>query len=197
VSITAGRIAVIGIGVSLILGLPQTGAAQSPRHRLLVVFQNTARLPTSQVYRSQTEVSRLFQDIDIDIVWAAAAPATEPAALVLSVVKMEPSDHAVPPRVLGFTQSVAGARGARAYVFYRRVLRACQKFNADLDMLLAVAIAHELSHTLLPDGEHAVRGIMRAPWDADDVRAASDGRLRFSSESAALIRQGVKQVASR
>jgi hypothetical protein len=97
---------------------------------------------------------------------------------------------------MGFTQTVPGARGLRAYVFLPRVFRVARKFNVDVDRLIAAAAAHELGHTLLPDASHHANGIMRAPWDYFDLREASHGRLRFSAESAVLMRRGV-DVASR
>ena len=57
--------------------------------------------------------------------------------------------------------------------------------------MLAIAIAHELGHLLLPDGKHAKAGLMRALWDGNDFRSADAGLLAFSSDTAALIRREV------
>jgi hypothetical protein len=69
------------------------------------------------------------------------------------------------------------------------VERASQAFTASLDKVLAVAIAHELGHMLLPSGKHSKFGLMRAPWDANHFRSASAGLLTFSDDSARRIRQ--------
>jgi hypothetical protein len=58
-------------------------------------------------------------------------------------------------------------------------------------MRLAVAIAHELGHMLLPDGRHAKHGLMTAPWDSSHFRSAAAGLLLFSPESARLIQQAL------
>jgi hypothetical protein len=103
----------------------------------------------------------------------------------------------VQPSVLGYTQIAPGKRGVRGYVFWRRVERASLAFTARLDHVLAVAIAHELGHMLLPNGKHAKSGLMGAPWDSGHFRAASAGLLGFSSDSAALIQREVaKERAS-
>jgi hypothetical protein len=47
-------------------------------------------------------------------------------------------------------------------------------------------MAHEIGHLLLPYG-HAATGLMRADWDAKDMRLAVHGRLNFTSEQAELI----------
>jgi hypothetical protein len=77
-----------------------------------------------------------------------------------------------------------------AYVFVSRIERTAQKFKARLDNILAIAIAHELGHMLLPDGSHARSGLMRPNWDSIDFGSASAGLLVFSRETAALIRIG-------
>ena len=171
-------------------------AKQADNRRVCVVFQNVAGLPLDQVERVQTEVSRLFRQIDIELHWMAEMPVDYAGVRMLAVTKNDPADQAVPAAVMGFTQTVPGSRGTRAYVFFPRVLRVARKFNVALEPLLAVAAAHELGHTLLPDASHHAKGIMRAPWDYFDLREASGGRLHFSTESAVLMRRGI-DVASR
>ena len=175
----------------LLVPAPATCAEQADALRVLVVFQNVAGIPPDQVERVQREAARLFRQIDIDIEWIAEMPAEYDGVRMLALTRWEPADQAAPASVMGFTQTVPGGRGRRAYVFLPRVLRTAQKFNVEVDRLMAVAIAHELGHTLLPDASHAAKGIMRAPWDYFDLRAVSSGRLRFTEESAVLMRCGL------
>jgi hypothetical protein len=79
-------------------------------------------------------------------------------------------------------------------VFWSRVERASSSFTASLDRVLAVAIAHEIGHMLLPDGKHAKSGLMAAPWDPSHFRSASAGLLLFSEASAELIPREVEQA---
>ena len=88
-------------------------------------------------------------------------------------------------------------RGRVAYVFYNRVERIARtRLNMSRQVerddlynliMLAHAMAHEIGHLLLPYG-HSATGLMRAEWDAKDMRLALDGRLNFTSEQAELIR---------
>ena len=172
-------------------------AKQADNRRVCVVFQNVAGLPLDQVERVQTEVSRLFRQIDIELQWMAAMPADHSGVRMLAVTKYEPADQSAPSAVMGFTQTVPGARGTRAYVFLPRVLRAARKFNVEVDRLMAAAAAHELGHTLLPDASHHATGIMRAPWDYFDLREASHGKLQFSPDTAALMQRGIELAAKR
>jgi hypothetical protein len=88
-------------------------------------------------------------------------------------------------------------RGRTAYVFYDRVERVARTYlntsrrdgidDTDNVIVLAHAMAHEIGHLLLPYG-HSTTGLMRADWDAKDMRLAVHGRLNFTSEQAELIR---------
>ena len=164
---------------------------QSDTHRLLVVFQNVAKARADLIAQAQTEVSRLFSDIGIEIDWAGQMPPDYEGVRMLALTNWEPGRDRAPDNVMGFTQTVPEGRGTRAYVLMPRVLRTAQKYNVELVKLLAVAMAHELGHTLLPDGSHAANGIMRAPFDYVDLQAVKSGRFRFSEESASLIRRGL------
>jgi hypothetical protein len=153
------------------------------------MLQNDANVPSVLVERARGEVTRLFGLIDIDLAWVTDVPGPGTRLRVVSITTWEPPDRKVQPSVLGYTQIAPGRRGVRGYVFWQRVERASLTFTARLDYVLAVAIAHELGHMLLPDGKHAQGGLMGAPWDAGHFRAASAGLLTFSPDSATLVRR--------
>ena len=159
------------------------------------MLQNDANAPSDLVDRARGEVARLYSLIDIDIVWVTEVPA-DTRLRVVSLTTWEPSEKKVQPSVLGYTQVAPGKRGMRGYVFWRRVEQVSQKFTASLENVLAVAIAHELGHMLLPDGKHAKAGLMRAPWDANNFRSASAGLLAFSPDSARVIRREAEKERS-
>lgn len=176
---------------------PAVATAQPNRPTVLVMLQNDANVPSELVERAIGEVTRIFGLIDVAIAWVIDVPEPGTRLRVVSITTWEPSDQKVQPSVLGYTQAASAKRGVRGYVFWRRVELASLTFTARLDKLLAVAIAHEVGHMLLPDGSHAKSGLMRAPWDAGHFRAASAGLLTFSSDSAALIqREMAKERAS-
>jgi hypothetical protein len=155
------------------------------------MLQNDANVPSELLERARGDVTRLFGLIDVDIAWVIDVPKPGTRLRVVSITTWEPPDQKVQPSVLGYTQVAPGKRGIRGYVFWRRVELTSLTFTARLDKLLAVAIAHEVGHMLLPDGSHAKGGLMRAPWDAGHFRAASAGLLTFSSDSAALIQREI------
>ena len=93
----------------------------------------------------------------------------------------------------GYTLLPLGKRAIRTYVFWPRVERAACEFGAVVDKVLAIAIAHELGHMLLPDGSHAKSGLMAGPWNSSHFRSAAARRLVFSGDSAEQIRREVEK----
>ncbi len=179
--------------VTTLTCLPAVTSAQTNRPAVLVMLQNEANAPSDLVERAKGEVARLFCLIEVEIAWATDVPEPGTRLRVVSITTWEPPDQRVQPSVLGYTQIAPGQRGIRGYVFWRRVERASHMFTASLDNVLAVAIAHEIGHMLLPNGKHAKRGLMGAPWDASHFRSASAGLLGFSRDSATLIAREIEK----
>jgi hypothetical protein len=73
----------------------------------------------------------------------------------------------------------------------KKCARSCHRTRLASNNLLAVAIAHELGHMLMPERAHAKRGVMEESWTDADFRSASAGLLYFSAESGTLIRRGL------
>ena len=178
-------------------GLAADGAAQPVGPAVNVLLLNDARVPSDVATRAQAEVTRLYRLIGVEVTWVTRMPAPGGGrARVVSLVTWEPTEAEVPPSVLGLTYSSRERRGYLGYVFWRRVERASQKYKASLYNLLAVAIAHELGHMLLPDGSHSRQGLMAEPWDNTHFGSASAGLLHFSAGTGRLIRRGLNdQVA--
>jgi hypothetical protein len=172
----------------IVVGLAWASHAQPVRPTLFVMLQNEANVESDLAAKAQSEVARLFDLINVNLMWVTEVPAAGIRLRVVSVTTWEPPDR-IPASVLGYTQVAPGKRGTRAYVFWSRVERASSSFTASLDKVLAVAIAHEIGHMLLPDGKHAKSGLMSAPWDPSHFRSASAGLLLFSEASAELIRR--------
>lgn len=177
----------------IVVGLACASHAQPVRPTLPVMLQNDANVDPDLAGKAQLEVTRLFDLIDVALMWVTEVPAAGTRLRVVSVTTWEPPER-IPASVLGYTQVAPGKRGTRAYVFWSRVERASLSFTASLDKVLAVAIAHELGHMLLPDGKHAKSGLMAAPWDPSHFRSASAGLLLFSEASAELIRRELERA---
>ena len=168
--------------------LPPGASAEPIRGSVPVMLQDDARVPAGIAAAARAEVVRLFELAGIDVVWVTHVPTAGIRLRVIAVVAWEPREGEL-ESVLGLNYGKGTARPHRSYVFWRRVERASLSFRAALHNVLAVAIAHELGHLLLPDGSHDEYGIMAASWNRQDVGSASAGRLQFSRETAALMRR--------
>ena len=185
--------------VILVIGLVGLArpAAADPRPSLRIVLQvpDDDSIQSNIVSRAKAEMSRIYRNAGIDIVWTREA--SDPQ-LTLIILSRELTDQlTVVTTALGGAVGTREYRGRRAYVFYNRVERVARTYlntsrrlgtdDTDNVLVLAHAMAHEIGHSLLPYG-HSATGLMRADWDAKDVRLAVHGRLNFTSEQAELIR---------
>jgi hypothetical protein len=59
------------------------------------------------------------------------------------------------------------------------------------EIVLGHVLAHELGHLLLGHEGHQTVGIMRSPWDKQDVNKALQRRLVFTSRQASKMREEV------
>jgi len=78
--------------------------------------------------------------------------------------------------------------GVSATIFEDRIEGLWESNGTDLAVVLGHAIAHELGHVLLGSAEHSSMGIMRAHWGKADFDQAAMGRLGFTAQQAARIR---------
>ena len=179
------------LAVGVLMGDPAGASVEPTDPPVLVLLQNDAAVPADVAASAQAEVVRLYKLIGVQVAWVTKVPEFGRRLRVVSLVTWEPAEGTTSASALGLTYGDHRIRATRAYVFWRRVERASQKFTALLPNLLAAAIAHELGHMLLPDGSHANHGLMEASWNSEHFRSASAGFLHFSPETAALIRRGV------
>ena len=182
--------------VAGLVGLASPAAAEPrPSLRIALHVDDDDSIPPTVVSRAKDEMSRIYRDAGIDIVWTKEA--SDPQ-LTLSILSRELTDQlTVVTTALGGAVGTREYRGRMAYVFYKRVERVARTYlntsrrrathDADNVIVLGHAMAHEIGHLLLPYG-HSATGLMRADWDAKDMRLAVHGRLNFTSEQAELIR---------
>jgi hypothetical protein len=92
---------------------------------------------------------------------------------------------------IGFTPSDAAGGGQLAYVVWEAVERVGQESGVDPALVLAIAIAHEIGHLLLPAG-HSGKGLMRERSGPTDWKLATMGRLGFGATEGELIRRRLR-----
>src|SRR4051812_8126003 len=130
-----------------------------------------AAVPPRELARAQSKVTDVYSAAGIELRWTMTRPArlsrqrvdAGARQLVMLILGAGMSDRIVGPRdVVGLAPATLTASGRLAYVFYDRVRTAVPEHD-NVDSL-ALVIAHEIGHLLLPDGAHSDTGIMRADW---------------------------------
>ena len=173
-------------------------SAQPACPSVMVMLQNEAGLRADLVARAAAEVVRLYSLIGVDIEWVTSVPENGGGLRSVCLVTRDSGeDSSGSSHVLGVTYTGPGEPGKRAHVFVQRAQRASLQFSVPICDVLAVVIAHELGHMLIPDGSHSKSGVMSAELGADHFRLAAAGLLHFSPETAAVIRRGVSEEIER
>ncbi len=101
------------------------------------------------------------------------------------------------PQAGARTLGIAGSSAdyAAAFIFYDRIL-ALRTHTHLLPAMLGRVLAHEITHLLLPQEDHAVFGLMRGQWSADDLRITSAACLGLSTRSVQLMhREALRRVS--
>ena len=155
------------VAVAMTLWILAVGAGEAAAERgitLVLQIVDKVGVPGGELAHAQAEAARIFEAIGVELVWAGqAATPSDLRALHLTVVlgTSQASDTASAPRnqhVLGAAMRPAG----RAYVYVDRVRQLSSERQAQVQLLLGRAIAHEVGHLVLPKDGHSTSGIMTA-----------------------------------
>lgn len=182
---------------------PRTQRAESSLHITVRVY-NSAQISPAQLADAEAQATILLQDTGVATVWLdctmlAAGSPNDPACaqpfrstdLALAVVDRLPSRVPVLRKTtLGFSLIPAVGFGHNAYVSADRAWQLAQDQEIPLELVLGYAVAHELGHLVLGLNAHWATGLMRAEWDTEDLRRATQGSLRFTAQQSAQIRAG-------
>jgi len=142
----------------------QAVAAQPEQIPTVVVHvTDYAHVSARQLEISQRIAGRVFAKIGVPVMWVdgnGAEGGCDGAVhldMVILTAAMTARGNA-PPGALGR----AARESKRAAVYYERIMDYAARTRGDLDQVLALALAHELGHLLLPAYSHTKRGLMRA-----------------------------------
>jgi hypothetical protein len=160
-----------------------------------------ARIPAGSIALAQQRVTEIYGAIGVRTRWLTtirpkaedAASRTElhdPNALLLFLLSPSMSQHYVLSEgTVGMSAVSRCERGRVAYVLFDRVRRLAGLSPKRVMEALALVMAHELGHLLLPSGSHSPSGLMRPNWRADQVRNPDRSEFAFTSDQGHLIRE--------
>lgn len=181
-------------------------------HAVRVRLYNYAQVPSSMLAWAQSEVTRIFKEARIQIVWLDSArikPGSEAPPdsfqpldsrdIALRILTPEMENYfAVRKTALGFAiLSAEDGTGSIANVCYDRVAGLAAGPDPPLHHVLALVFAHEIGHLLLPMSGHSRSGIMRALWTQDDLAMARSPSMLFTAEQSQLMRDSLGSTSKR
>ena len=148
---------------------------------IMISMHNAADVPEAELQQAQAQVERIFATADVTVRWGESP--------LQVIVRRQPGGGpgSATPAALGTTVGDDRARGGNAFVFYDRVLRIAHQYRQPVDVILALAMAHEIGHLLLPAPAHSATGLMKADWSGDDVRHLTTGGEPFSARQRTLL----------
>jgi hypothetical protein len=191
---------VVGAAAVILLGTSQPATADEVRwSRLVLRVYNYAAVSQEWIRLAREKVRRTYGEAKVDVDWIE--PLSRPADTVvpskssanifavrlLIRPKMVSDRHTTRESVMGVALA-SDECGGTLSVSYAQVLRVAGQYRQPVPDILALAMAHEVGHLLLPPPSHSATGIMRAEWDGDDIRRAVVGQLTFTTTEASLIR---------
>jgi hypothetical protein len=202
---THSRIRHVGLFIALAWAAAGQAAAEqdvSPPAVYLYLDAGQAGFSSEVLDEAKAQVTRIYRQAGINTVWisdrehyAAMAP---PVPGPLLDVLIRSNVAGLPNRsdsLVGLAPGGGSGRGTTAFIFSDGVRRAARKYqihHVGPAHVLAMAIAHEVGHLLLPAG-HSNAGVMRADWDVQDFALAVRGMLLFNAQQGELMRAQLQQ----
>lgn len=185
---------VVGMGL-MAVGLAGTEPAAfgaSPQHTHVITLKvrvdDSASVPPNILAQAKKDTGRVFQNIDVEIVWldqdgdSLQDAASLRSVVVVHLLNRELTDRMHPPDPL---LGIAAGTGW-ATVFYSRIEDLSPTRDAnDIACRLGHVIAHEIGHLLLRSKAHSRSGIMQAVLN---MQLAARGGLFFTADQARRIR---------
>jgi len=214
--LTLGLVAMVGFA-----GAGQSAVAGSPATNLsfTIHVRNDAGVDSKILKEAEDGASRIFHEAGVTCQWVET-PATSrelnevrtaQPAVGLSHIRVNLLPRAtslgmeMPAGVTGLAPG-AGPDRLLVQVFYDRVdalaRREAQRQAATeaegnaaraatASQILGEAFAHEIGHILLNLSEHTRTGIMRGPWNLNDLRDIAGGYLGFTKQQGQVIQAEV------
>ena len=150
----------------------------------------------AEVIRAQDEVTRIYSQIGVAVRWLDAKQARTARVIVTivfdeAVYRVSLKLDAAPASSLGLALRSKEGPNRLAFVLYSRIASVAERRKVERSSVLAIVMAHEIAHLLLPGSSHSAAGLMRGFWDGEDFSNAASGELRFSAREADLIRSGL------
>ncbi len=193
------------------VGVIRVAAADLPKMgdestaQITVHVSNRVHMPADKLAQTEFVTTQILQQVGVQVVWldctitganAELPPACDrrlkQADLLLDFVyEIRSLSPNMKEETLGFALVPGnGEQGNLAYISLQRARYAARECATSLEIILGLAVAHEIGHLLMGSGDHARSGVMRARWDVKDLILAAKGDLRFTDDEVKKLHDG-------
>jgi hypothetical protein len=184
------------IAVAVMMGLMgsvNAAADESGSFTIPVMVMNEVGIQDQTVRLAQAETARIFKAAGITLTWLRSGTPSK-RTLIIKIATVPPDQKGRNQNALGVAPSSKETRGRVAWLYYHRIEGLARLSQLEVSKLLGHVMAHEMGHLLLPYGSHALSGLMREGWDAQQTRLASTSELTFAPDQAATIRARLQRA---
>jgi len=148
-------------------------------------------VPPNEFADAQRGASEIYRRMGVRLVWTDGSARLDAVARCLNV-DIVILDRAMAdrnnPEPTAFGRASHTTR--RAYIYYSRIVAFVTRTHSNPDRVLALVLAHELGHVLLPEYSHTADGIMRPSFYGQILKLP-----RFAPAQATTIRAAVLSAA--
>ena len=132
---------------------------------------------------------------------------------MLCVILLDAAGSRRPGALLGIHQSLVDSYGScwspaatrraqavclmennEAVLLFDAIKDRAASVNAQPAVALGISMAHELGHLLRQSTQHALAGVMKRRWLAEDLAAAEGGTLTFTREESESMRNRIERL---
>jgi DNA-binding PadR family transcriptional regulator len=187
--------------VMAIIGATDTAASPVHARQLHLTILLDSQVPIAQddLRHVSMDVIRIFGAIGVQaecVFEGLASRTTSPSGqrrldgfvVHAVIVAGRPGPPSLHELFLGMTPPGDGS-GTDILLFYEQIQELAQIQQRPPSSILALVVAHEIGHVLLPPPAHSTAGVMQAPWDRKAMDQADNHGLLFTAHQGELIRQ--------
>jgi hypothetical protein len=184
-------LAVIGAGNAA------RAAEGSRQPGLTILVTCRVPIPVDDLRRASMDVTRILGAIGVTADWVLEEPSSrlperrpEAGFVVHVLVDARPFVSSSADEVfLGVTPPAHLEGSAEILLFQDHIQQVAEFYQKTVSSVLALVVAHEIGHVLLPSPAHSNAGLMRTPWDRHALDQADEHHLGFTARQGDLIRQ--------
>jgi hypothetical protein len=179
----AKRTVVVLTLVSIVRAV-DANAQNETKPEVTLSLRNVAQVPAAEADEAKEILVSIYRFARIDVHWKDVEED------ITVIVTPPPHPRAIRDSrfALGYAPRTKLKAGRIAFVLADRTADTARGLGMEHYVLLAITMAHEVGHLLLPYGSHAANGIMRRDWTQSDYQKARLGQLLFTEAEGRLMR---------